>query len=129
MVQFKVLSGEKRGAVFTTSSFPWRVGRGKSADLRLEEPGVWDQHLELDLVKAEGFVLTRQGQALATVNGEAFDRRVLRNGDLIEMGALKLRFWLAESRQKGLWLREWVVWGVVILFSLFEVAVIDILVR
>jgi pSer/pThr/pTyr-binding forkhead associated (FHA) protein len=127
MVQLRLLSGPKAGAVYRASGFPWRVGRGESADLRLEEPGVWDQHLQVDLIPGEGFVVTRQGQAMAAINGHLFDRRVLRNGDLIEIGALKFRFWLAEARQKRLYFREWMAWGGVILLSLLEIVVIHLM--
>jgi hypothetical protein len=42
---------------------------------------------------------------------------VLRNGDTIELGALKLQFWLAETRQFGLRLRETLVWlGIIAVF-------------
>ena len=129
MVQLKVLSGQKAGKVLQAAAFPVRIGRASTADLQLEEPGVWDQHLELEFQPAQGFLLARKGEALATINGEAFDRRALRNGDLIEIGALKLRFWLAETKQKGLRWREGLVWGMMILFSLLEIAVIHALLR
>ena len=129
MVQLQVLSGGPRRAVYTVGEFPWRVGRGQTADLRLEEPGVWEEHLVLDFIPLEGYVITRQGEALAAVNGENFERRRLRNGDLIEMGAVKLRFWLAQTSQRGLRFRELAVWVLVALLVCFEVMVIETLTR
>ena len=53
MVQLKVLSGQKAGTAWTARRFPVKIGRSASADLRSEEPGIWDQHLRLDFDPAE----------------------------------------------------------------------------
>ena len=110
MVQIKFLSGKKAGSSWVARRFPVRIGRSPESDLRVEDPGVWDQHLKLDLRRGEGFVLTTQGDALAAVNAQRVEQAVLRNGDTIELGAVKLQFWLAETRQRGLRLREWLTW-------------------
>jgi len=34
----------------------------------------------------------------------------LRNGDLIEVGPLKIQFWLSETRQRSLRTREFFTW-------------------
>ena len=111
MVQLKVLSGKQAGAVVATGRFPFLVGRNHTAHLRLEEDGVWDRHLELDLRMPQGFMLTVQPEARATVNGQPVQQAVLRNGDLIAMGPVNIQFWLSETRQSELRAREWLTWA------------------
>lgn len=118
MVQFNIVSGKMAGTEQVARRFPFRIGRSPSADLRLEENGVWDEHLELAFHAMEGFVLSVHPDAIAAINGEVFRETVLRNGDAIEIGALKIRFWLSATRQKTLRLREWLTWiGFALLFG------------
>lgn len=114
MIQFKILSGKTAGATWVARRFPVRIGRAPAADLCLQDDGVWDQHLALEVHRQEGFVLTTQADALATVNGELVQQAVLRNGDHIEIGSVKLQFWLGETRQTGLGLREALAWAVIV---------------
>jgi hypothetical protein len=129
MVQLKILSGKKAGAVWTARRFPVRIGRAANAELRLEEEGVWERHLVLQLRRADGFVLTTEPDALATVNGEPIQEAVLRNGDSIEAGALRLQFWLSETRQFGLGFRETLTWVGIALVCLVQVALIYCLLK
>jgi|SRR5882672_4822698 len=124
MVQIKFLSGKKAGTSWVARRFPVRIGRSPQCDLRVEDAGVWDQHLKLDLRRGEGFVLSTQGDALAAVNAQRVEQTVLRNGDTIEIGAVKLQFWLAETRQRGLRLREWLTWIALGLICLSQIALI-----
>ena len=71
---------------------------------------MWEQHLELDLNSTDGFIATAHPNALAAVNGHPFQQTILRNGDILELGSVKLRFWLGETRQRGLRFREWLTW-------------------
>jgi pSer/pThr/pTyr-binding forkhead associated (FHA) protein len=127
VIQLKILSGPKTGDVFAASRFPIRIGRAANADLRFEEPGVWDQHLQLDLNPAEGVVLTTSADAWAHINGESVQQAVLRNGDLIELGSLQLQFWLAETRQSALYLREAITWSLVGLVCLAQAGLLYLL--
>ena len=124
MIQLKILSGKKAGTVWTARRFPVRIGRAANAELRVEEDGVWERHLVLQLRRADGFILTTEPDALATVNGEPIQEAVLRNGDSIEAGALRLQFWLSETRQFGLGLREALTWVGIVLVCLVQVALI-----
>ena len=110
MIQLKILSGKMAGTETVARRFPFKIGRSASADLRLEEDGVWEQHLELAFVAATGFVLTTHPDALAAINGHAIRKAVLRNGDELAIGALRIRFWLGETTQASLGLREWLTW-------------------
>jgi hypothetical protein len=93
-------------------------------DLRLEEHGVWDRHFELDLDVPDGFVLKVPSEARVNVNGEPARSALLRNGDLIEIGALKVQFWLCETRQKKLRVREVLTWASFVALSAGQLALI-----
>ena len=110
MVLLRILSGKMAGTDITARHFPFRIGRSAQADLRSEDDGVWDQHLELVFVPNIGFVATVSPNAIATIGGQPVREAVLRNGDIIEIGGLKIRFWLGAVRQYGLLIRELVVW-------------------
>jgi pSer/pThr/pTyr-binding forkhead associated (FHA) protein len=124
MVQLKVLSGKKAGAVWVARRFPVRLGRGRTAHLRLEEDGVWEQHAQIEFNRAEGFVLQAKAEAPGLVNGQHVQRAVLRGGDLIELGSLKLQFWLSDNRQAGLGLREGLAWAAILAVTFGQVALI-----
>ena len=129
IVQLKVLSGNKAGVVWIARRFPVRVGRSAAGDLQLEEDGVWDQHLRLDFSPGEGFMLNTQPGALVFVNGQAIDQALLRNGDVIEAGSVKMQFWLGEVRQGGIRFREALTWAGIAIVTLGQVGLIYWLLR
>jgi pSer/pThr/pTyr-binding forkhead associated (FHA) protein len=129
MVQLKVLTGKKAGIAWLARRFPVRIGRSSTADLQLEESGVWDQHLQLDFHPAEGIVLSAQPNALATVNGQPVQQTVLRNGDAIAIGSMRLQFWLSETRQGGLRIREGLTWAGIAAITLGQICLIYWLLR
>jgi predicted component of type VI protein secretion system len=124
MVELKILSGKMAGTKQVARHFPFQIGRSASADFRLEEDGVWDQHLELMFDPGTGFVLTTKPNALASINGQPFQEAVLRNGDAIEIGALKIRFWLGETRQASLSIREGLTWAGLVLITAAQLGLI-----
>jgi pSer/pThr/pTyr-binding forkhead associated (FHA) protein len=125
MVQLEVLSGKRAGAVAVARRFPFVVGRDGSSDLRLEDGGVWDRHLELDLQMPDGFALKVLSQARAAVNDQPVQQAViLRNGDVIGIGAVKIRFWLGETRQLGLQMREFLTWAALVMLCAGQIALI-----
>lgn len=124
MVQLNISSGPRAGSLHPVRHFPCSIGRAAGNDLRLEEAGVWDHHLTLDFDPAQGFVLTAHDQAIATINGWPIQSALLRNGDTIELGAVKLRFWLGETRQSRLRLHESLVWTLLAVVSTLEVVLL-----
>ena len=124
MVQFQILSGKQAGVRWVARRFPVRLGRAAGCDFRLEEPGVWDRHCELSLDPAEGFILTAQPDALLTVNQQPVQSICLRNGDSLALGSVRLQFWLAESHQRSLHLREAFVWTLIFLLCLAQVGLV-----
>lgn len=109
MVQLQILSGSRRGTDFLGSRFPVRVGRAADSDFAIEEPGVWPRHFEI-LWEPEGLLVVSQPDALLSVNGVPVNRAILRNGDVIAVGALKIRFGFSAVRQSSLTLRERLTW-------------------
>jgi hypothetical protein len=124
MVRLRILSGKKAGTQWDARRFPVRIGRSATSDLQLEEAGVWDDHFKLTFSRAEGFRLVGSPDALVTVNQEPVQTVRLHNGDSIEVGAVRMQFWLRETRQRGLRLREWFVWTLIVATSLAELAAI-----
>jgi hypothetical protein len=124
MIQLKVRSGKQAGAVWVARRFPVHIGRSSASDLQLEEDGVWDQHLRLDFDPKAGIVLNAQPNALTTVNGQPVQQTVLRNGDAIDIGSLRMQFWLSETRQAGLRFREGITWAGIIAISIGQVGLI-----
>jgi pSer/pThr/pTyr-binding forkhead associated (FHA) protein len=113
MIQLDVLSGKKAGSRTVVRRFPFRVGRAAGNDLQLDDDGVWNQHLTLGFQRNENFTLAVAPDALATVNNEPVQTTPLRNGDVISFGSVKIQFWLAAARQRGLRLRESFVWTLI----------------
>ena len=124
MIQFSILTGKKAVASWGARRFPVRIGRSAAADLQLDEEGVWDQHLQVDFKPRDGFYLTTQPDALASVNGQPVRETRLRNGDGVEIGALKMQFWLGQTRQAGLRFREWLTWAAIAALCLAQIALI-----
>jgi len=97
-------------------------------DLLLEEPGVWQHHFLIDWL-AEGLVLETEPQALLSINDVPAQRAVLRNGDTITLGAVRIRFSLTAVRQSSLALREWLTWIALGSLCLGQVALVYWLLR
>jgi pSer/pThr/pTyr-binding forkhead associated (FHA) protein len=129
MIQLAILSGKTAGTRWATRRFPVRVGRSPDCDLQLEEHGVWDEHFEISLNPAAGFVLEARSDALVIANHQPIEHTVLRNGDLIEIGAVKLQFWLGETDQRGLGFREALFWTLILAVCVCQIALIYWLVR
>lgn len=129
MIQLKILTGKMAGTTWVGRHFPVRIGRSTRADLQLEEPGVWEEHFQITLDVKQGFIVETQPNALATVNGEPTQQSILHNGDLIEIGSLKIQFWLGEAVQRGLKIREGLVWAIIAAVTLGQIALVYWLIR
>ena len=129
MIQLRILSGQTAGDTLVVRRFPFRIGRAAENDLRLEAPGVWDQHLTLEFQKTEGFLLHTAPDAFAAVNEQPLTSARLRNGDIISFGSAKIQFWLAAPRQRGLRLRELSVWLLLAAVTAFQFLLIYRLLR
>lgn len=110
MVRLDILSGKRAGEHCFARHFPFQIGRSAASGLRLEDDGVWEQHVSLRLDRKSGFLLEVQPNVPAAVNGEFTLSAHLRNGDTITLGAVRMKFRLADARQRKLWMREWLLW-------------------
>jgi hypothetical protein len=115
MIQLNVLSGKKAGSQTVVRRFPFRIGRAPQNELQMEDDGVWDLHLTLELNRDnKRITLAVAPDALAAVNNQAVQTTALRNGDIISFGSAKIQLWLAAVKQRGLRLRESFVWAILI---------------
>lgn len=112
------------GKSYTARRFPVRIGRGADCELRLEEAGIWEHHLRVEFKRGQGFSVKTEFNALARVNGEPVSEALLRNGDTIELGAVRVQFWLSAVRQRGPGLREALSWGVILAALLGQIYVL-----
>lgn len=119
MFHLSLLSGKMAGRFIPVRHFPFRVGRATQNDLILDDPGVWAEHLEF--TREENLcALNAVETASVAVNGESTRQVVLRNGDQIEFGGVKLRFELAPLQLLGLRAREVAIWLAVVAVFLFQ---------
>jgi predicted component of type VI protein secretion system len=123
MVSLQILSGRKAGAQFTAAHLPVQIGRAADADLPLEEPGVWPRHCRIARQGRE-LICQAEAGALLSVNGTPVEQAVLRNGDVISVGALKIQFALSPVRQSSLLPLECCTWAALALLCLGQVALI-----
>lgn len=129
MIQLQILSGKQAGHSIVVRRFPFLLGRESGAGLLLDEAGVWERHLEITFQRSEGFLFTSRREALAIINGEQVEQGVLRNGDLIELGSVQIRFWLARSGQKTMRVREALTWSALFLLFAAQITLIYWLLR
>lgn len=129
MVQLSFLEGSLSGSNQVVRRFPCSIGRDVSSHVRVEDSGVWDQHLKIDLALDRGFVLKVRKEAHACVNGRPTEETVLKNGDLIEIGGSKIQFWLNATRQKGFRVRELLTWTALLILTFAQVVLIYWLAR
>ena len=85
--------------------------------------------MQFDFNPEEGIVLSAQPNALVAVNGQAVQQIAMRSGDEINIGSLRLQFWLSETRQADLRLREGFTWAAIAAISLGQVGLIYWLLR
>jgi pSer/pThr/pTyr-binding forkhead associated (FHA) protein len=110
MVLLRILAGPQAGQQIVARQLPVRIGRASVAHLRLQAEGVWDDHCQILQEGPGGLSVLATSEALVLVNGEPIHRARLRNGDLLEVGAIKLQFGLSPAAQLPLWGRELFGW-------------------
>jgi len=129
MIQLNVLSGKKAGRQTVARRFPFHIGRAAANGLQLDDDGVWDRHLTLKFQREAGFTLTTASNALTSVNNRPVQTAVLRNGDLITLGSVRLQFWLGAARQHSLRASEFFVWTLVVAVTFAQFGLIYWLIR
>jgi hypothetical protein len=128
VVQLQLLSGNQSGSIYRFAHFPIRAGREPGLDLPLDDPGVWQRHFLIDW-RAEGLVLQVEPQALLAIKDIPVQSATLRNGDILTLGSLKIRFSLSPVRQSSLALGEWLTWIALGALCLAQIALVYWLIR
>jgi pSer/pThr/pTyr-binding forkhead associated (FHA) protein len=128
VVQLDILCGKKAGTTFVARRFPFQIGRAPDCPLALDDSGVFDRHATLTIHRRESIVLSIQQGALASLNGEPIQTAALKNGDVIGLGAAKLRFTLASARQRSQRWREIATWIGLGLLCAAQIAIIYFLI-
>lgn len=111
MIRFTVVAGREAGRSVVVSGFPMSIGREAGCHLRLEDAGVWESHATVHMIDGVGLVLRSRPETTVDVNGAAVSEQRLRNGDLLTLGASKVRFGFSETRQHSFMGREWATWA------------------
>jgi len=124
MVQLSILTGKQAGNRTIVRRFPFRVGRSPANQLQLDEEGVWENHLGIELANRVDLVVRAGAGALLSVNQQPVVEAVLRNGDILSLGSVKMQFWLAPTTQRSLKLREAVVWAFLVAVTFVQLALI-----
>jgi pSer/pThr/pTyr-binding forkhead associated (FHA) protein len=124
MIRLRILSGRQAGAERLVSRFPFTIGRSKSDALRIEDAGVWDRHLTLSYEPGGGFAVVRNPKATALLNREPLEDGRLRSGDQLEIGAVRIQFWLSDVVQRDLRRREWLAWSIIAVVAIAQVVIV-----
>lgn len=86
-----LLDGDGTKRALTATAL--RLGRNPDNDMVLANDSVSGHHAEIHRTREGRFAITDLGAANGVyVNGEKADRRLLTNGDLIELGEVRMRF-------------------------------------
>lgn len=126
MIQLSILTGRKAGTQVVACRLPLAIGRASGSGCLLDDDGIWDRHAELELCDAAVQITAGTGCSVS-INGERVQEAVLRNGDLLELASVKVRFGLSPTQQRNLWFREALTWVALAVVSLGQVALIYLL--
>lgn len=110
MIELRILAGTQAGGQWSPRRFPVRIGRHPDCDLVLQDPGVWDEHVEIAHDAASGFYMTPLSEGAVIVNQHPVESAVLRSGDTLTLGGAVVQFWLAPARQRYFRMLEGAIW-------------------
>jgi pSer/pThr/pTyr-binding forkhead associated (FHA) protein len=111
VIQLRVINRETQRLDVIARRFPFTVGRSPENNLQLELPGVQQKHFTINLNPASSFeIAANDKNYLLSINDAPVISATLKNGDLIGIGALKVRFNLSPASQSTYKIREAVFW-------------------
>jgi pSer/pThr/pTyr-binding forkhead associated (FHA) protein len=113
MIELVGLTDPVRGRRYTIRRLPAFLGRNPDSDVALEAPGVWDRHLRFDWDRAQGILVSSLGAAGLWVNDQPVREARLRNGDILTVGGVRLRFQLSPTSVRPRLVSSAVAWLVV----------------
>ena len=117
---------DSRGTVtqHLVEKFPYRIGRSTQSHLRLEEPGIFEQHASIVPAEHGRFLIRSEGESLLLRGGEALREAQLVPGDELSLGSARIMVSLAPARQKRLALSEAIVWLLLAIVAAGQTAVL-----
>ena len=124
MLQVNVLSGKMAGTSHVIRHFPFVAGRGADANLRLEDPGVWEGHCSISITVDHSFLVKFLDSAPGLVNGETANEKNLRSGDVVDLGGARLQFWLCPPGLAKHTAREVFTWSLALVASGLQIALV-----
>lgn len=127
MLRLRIISPP--GGEHVVPRLPCVVGRAAPADVRLELPGIWNEHFRIEQNEAAGFTLAVVPPAALSLNGRSHQAGRLRNGDIIGAGGVEIEFGFTHPQPKNLALRESLVWLLLAAITLGEVGWLYVLLR
>ena len=77
-----VVQGKQQGHSVNIERYPFVIGKNQEAQLRLSDPGIWDDHLAIELTVGESPTIKRIGDGSISVNSDPIENAILRNGDI-----------------------------------------------
>jgi ABC transport system ATP-binding/permease protein len=86
------LNGRLKGTVWTLGRSEVRIGKDDQAELSIPQRSLADFHAKLVQTADNDWRVQELAQAGVRVNGVAYADSPLRDGDVLELGALRLRF-------------------------------------
>lgn len=101
MVELAILTDSRRGDIHRVGRFPCTVGR-TDADLIIEAPGVWNRHFTIRQAEDSRFQIQAESPAAVTVGDQPVAEAILRNGDVIGLGGVRLQFRIAPATGRNL---------------------------
>ncbi len=122
-----VVKGTEKGKRYDIASFPFVIGNNQTAELTLSEPGIWPDHIVLELEDGKGPCVSRLGEGSLSINSEPAESAPLRNGDLLSIGGALLRFGIARPKRKSLVFQNAASWVAIAVVALCELVLIFLL--
>ena len=124
MTKLLIESGRRAGEIIHITKFPWSIGRNSSMNLHLDDEGIWDKHVEIVLKEGSGFYAVVPSSVRALINRVPFTENLLRNGDILQLGAVRIQFRFAETQLRQWKVRELFFWISIVLLFLFQITII-----
>lgn len=121
MVEIWMLEGKQAGAWWMARHFPVRIGRDPECDVALDDPGVWDHHVELDYERDAGFLARPLSDGIVLVDDQPVGAVPVRNGSTLRLGGALLQFWIAPAAQRAFTVLEACLWTGLLLLCAGEV--------
>lgn len=121
MLEARLLTGSRTGTVIPITRFPFSFGR-QGTDCVLTEPGVWDRHFTISLGPDRAFELVCAESAVVSSDLRMLTNLCLRNGEIVEAGAVRIEFRLSRTSPRPGGLASGILWGSLGLVVLTELA-------